>query len=188
MLSAFEGLTTDEFSKVVPKVTNDSSSMTIEVDINQNSDDATLNNQADLVIGNIYALKENLKVWCKANKVPFQGEKLINKNKGDVALIHDLHNVRKHGRLKRKPRSGVTPKLKILGNAVSLEGDHNMTFNVQTGEHSFTDGSGGDPKLTLVALILDENGDVVGNFLEICASAIDKWKVELLSAGVPIQK
>src|SRR3954464_8134261 len=79
------------------------------IDFSQGTTPSGLANIASGIIANIACLKDHLKVWCHRNGKTHDYEKLINTNK-DVALIHDLWNIDKHGELNRPPRSGVPPK------------------------------------------------------------------------------
>ena len=78
------------------------------IDFSQGTTPSGLANIASGIIANIACLKDHLKVWCHRNGKTHDYEKLINTNK-DVALIHDLWNIDKHGELNRPPRSGVPP-------------------------------------------------------------------------------
>lgn len=195
MLKAFDNLTTRNQQLTAPNSTTtrlkDGQSQ-VTTKVSTGADKVDLNNQADLVLGSIYSLKENLKIWCKNKGIPFNGDNLIDSNKNDVALVHDLHNVRKHGKLNRRPRSGRIPKLKILGEAVpKIEYGTTIALNINpdgsiSGAVANPDGTPAD--ISLNARIVDQKGNNLGDFVEICNKAIDLWTIEIQNAGVPIQK
>lgn len=190
MNRASGNLSTRGLNQTMP-TTNSDKSGNVKLSVSTGADQIDLNNKADQVLTAIYTVKENFKEWCKANGLKKDMvENVINQNKTDVALVHDLHNVRKHGRLNRKPRSGCTPKLKILGESVpvieygtSIE----ITFSdegAMSGKVRNPDGTPAD--VALNARIVDENGNELGNFIDLCDRAIEKWHAAFLAAGVPM--
>lgn len=194
MLSAFDGLLKKGHQLTIPNSTPtnvlaDGQTQFI-ARVSTGADEAELNNKADLLLVSIYSLKENLKVWCKDKGIPFNGENLINTYKDDVALVHDLHNVRKHGKLNRPPRSGRTPELKILGEAVPLiKYGTTITMNLRedgTMSASIANPDGSPADISLNARIFDEAGNNLGDFVKICDKAIELWTKELRNAGVPV--
>jgi len=56
----------------------------------------------------------------------------------------------------------------------------------RTGKITTGTSGGGSVQLALVAQIVDENGNVLGDFTSICIQAVDKWAKALSSAGVQL--
>jgi hypothetical protein len=161
-----------------------------KIDFNQSRTEAELSNLATLLVANIACLKDHLKVWCEANKAPFEGDTLINTNR-DAALIHDLWNTDKHAVL-NKPRSGHKPKLVdirqrlALSTGTSESGGAVLQIEMATGKlltHSLGDGSAG---LRVTARIVDENGVMLGELSDVCQRATEAWERTLVQAGISI--
>ncbi len=83
----------------------------VEVDFSKGTTEEGLANLVGSVIANIASIKDHLRLWCKKNGRSFDGEVLINTNR-DVAIIHDLWNLDKHGQLDHTPRSGHSPEFR----------------------------------------------------------------------------
>lgn len=101
---------TDKLSSIRPTTKTAGNRCVISIDFTMGTNRATAENRASLLINNIACLKDHLKLWCKRNGKPFTGDQLIDSNR-DVAIIHDLWNLDKHGELSRPPRSGLSPQL-----------------------------------------------------------------------------
>jgi len=56
----------------------------------------------------------------------------------------------------------------------------------RTGKITTGTSGGGSVQLALVAQIVDENGNVLGDFTSICIQAVDEWAKALSSAGVQL--
>ncbi len=161
------------------------------IDFSGGATEPELANQASLLIANIACIKDHLKVWCRMNQKPFEGETLIDSDP-DVATIHDLWNIDKHAALNKPPRSGHRPKLVGLGRALTNtsgtdpRSDAALTVDMSTGEMKVKSTDGGSLSLVLVGQVVDENGQHLGWFLEICRRAVERWEEVLRRAGVPI--
>jgi len=191
MHAALAGLVTDDLSTIKPQFAEADGRYYTKVDFNQDSDEIALANAASLLITNIASMKDHLKVWCNKNGVAFHGETLINNNR-TVALIHDLWNIDKHAELNKPPRSGHTPKLQDLRKNLSLSSGSVagsvvfFSMDPRTGKITTGTSSGGSVQLALRAQIVDENGNVLGDFSSICKQAVDEWAKALSSAGVQL--
>ena len=161
----------------------------MKVDFNASSDPIELANTATLLVANIASIKDHLKAWCKAKGLTFQGDALIDSNKA-VALVHDLWNVDKHAELSSKPRSGHTPKLSNVKQALVLttgtQAGAGVFVSIDPRSGKVTSGSsgGGSAKISLAAEIIDEHGNILGDFTSTCTEAVESWERALLAAGV----
>lgn len=153
--------------------------------------EADLANAASLLIANIACIKDHLKKWCEDRGCPFHGDELINSNKS-VALVHDLWNVDKHAVLIRPPRSGCTPKLQNIETVLQIStgpipgGGGAFWIDPRTGGVRTETSGEGTIQLALMAEIVDENGNLVGDFRRACEDAVDAWLGALQAAGVPL--
>ncbi|MCC7427439.1 MAG: hypothetical protein IT557_11065 [Alphaproteobacteria bacterium] len=191
MHAAFEALGTSDFSGVAPEIARTESYTAITLDFGKNADPTDLANAASLLIANIASLKDHLKVWCKKQGRPFNGDTLINTNRS-VALIHDLWNVDKHAELTSRPRSGHVPKLRDIGQVARLSTGTSpdsggfVTIDPRTGRLVTGSSGSGSATLTLVATIADESDNFLADFEATCSEAIVAWEKELRAAGVPL--
>ena len=190
MHAALAGLANHDFTTIKPQFGEANGSYYTRVDFNQDADEIALANAASLLITNIASMKDHLKVWCTKQGVAFHGDALINNNQA-VALIHDLWNIDKHAELNKPPRSGHTPKLKGLRNLVLSTGTAAgagafFSMDPRTGKITTGTLGGGSVQLALVAQIIDENGNVLGDFTSICMQAVEEWAKALSLAGVQL--
>ena len=191
MHAALAGLATDDLSTIKPQFGEVSGSYYMKVDFNEGTDEIALANAASLLITNIASIKDHLKVWCTRQGVVFHGDALINSNRA-VALIHDLWNIDKHAELNKSPRSGHTPKLHGLRKNLTLStgtaagAGAFFSMDPLTGKISLGTSGGGAVQLALAAQIIDENGNVLGDFTSICTQAVDEWAKALSVAGVQL--
>jgi hypothetical protein len=191
MHAALEDLGSDDLSTIKPEVSESNGSYYAEVDFNQDVDEIELTNKAFLLISNIASMKDHLKVWCKRKNIPFQGDALINSNQA-VAIIHDLWNIDKHAELGNPPRSGHNPSLQglqknlVLSTGNAPNGGAFFSFDPFTGKIDMGTSGSGSVKTVITAQIVDEFGNVLGDFNEICSQAVEEWVKILKSAGVPI--
>ena len=189
MHAALAGLATDNLSTIKTQFGEADGFYYTKVDFNQDSDEIALANAASLLITNIASMKDHLKVWCNKQGIEFHGDTLINSNLA-VALIHDLWNIDKHAELNKPPRSGHTPKLQDLRKSLAIStgtaaGDGAFfSMDPRTGKITTGTTGGGSVQLALVAKIIDENGNILGDFTSICTQAVDEWAKALTSAGV----
>lgn len=162
-----------------------------KVDFSQGNTEAGLANIASLLIANIACMKDHLKVWCLKNNKVFEGENLINSDK-NVALIHDLWNTDKHAELNRVPRSGHCPRVQGLSQTLTLftgtsAGSRAVfTIDPRTGGIKTQTQGDGSVKLVITGQVVDEHGDRLGDFAEICEKATAAWEQELNQSGITI--
>ena len=188
MHAALAGLATDDLATIQPQIAVADGYVYTKVDFNQNSDPIALANAASLLIANIASIKDHLKVWCNKQNVPFQGDALINSNR-TVALVHDLWNTDKHAEL-NSSRSGYKPRLKDLKTALSISagtaagGGAFFSIDPRTGKVTTGTSGGGAVQLALDAQIVDEAGNVLGDFTKTCTEAVEAWSNALSAAGV----
>ena len=187
MHAALAGLATNDLSRIKPEITFANGSFYAKVDFNQKSNPIELVNATSLLIANIASIKDHLKVWCKKQNVPFVGDALINSNRA-VALIHDLWNIDKHAELNSPPRSGYKPRLKELKTVLRISvgpegGGAFFSIDPRTGKVT-TGTSGGDAQIALHAQIVDETGNILGDFTQVCTEAVEAWSKALAAAGV----
>jgi hypothetical protein len=138
------------------------------------------------LLANIACLKDHLKVWCTKQSKPFAGDTLIDSNK-EVAIVHDLWNLDKHGKLDRS-RSGLYPRLEDTPRST-------MVLKAETGKPQpmffIPIGGGGGPiqakdgaSLRIVASVVDTDGNRLGNLEDICEKAVDAWEAEFKKVGL----
>ena len=162
------------------------------INFNEGTSEAELANVATLLVANIACMKDHLKVWCKKNSSPFEGDNLINTN-GSVAIVHDLWNTDKHAELTTPPRSGHRPRLENLKRVLRLSsGDQAgsgsfFSFDPRTGTVLTGTSGSGAVQLALDAQVVDEHSSPLGDFTTLCEQAIAAWEQELKKAGVPLQ-
>jgi hypothetical protein len=159
-----------------------------EVSFDSSRNDAEKANNISLLLCAIGSIKDNLKWWCNDNGNKFEGETVL-KNCKDCAIIHDLWNIDKHGRLDRKARSGYA-ELKFdkpsMALNVSAGPDANsgvlITHDLRSGKMDVLTEGSGRADLNLSANVF--NGKVLlGELSNIARRALEKWKEELLRSG-----
>jgi hypothetical protein len=187
MHAALDNLQTRDFStvRVYSKTTDDDDGLWTWTTTDFGGNEADVANVADLLVDNIACLKDHLRAWCRANGRPFKGEELINSNR-DVAIVHDLWNIRKHAELNRAPRSGSMPQLKNLRRGITSGGGR-LVLDVDQATGGFTKpqvSDGANPSLIISGQVVDEHGNQLGSFQAICESAIAAWEATLTEAGV----
>ena len=191
MHAALAELASDDVTTIKPQIGEVDGYYYIKVDFNQNTDDTALANTASLLIANIAALKDHLKVWCKRRGIAFHGDFLIDSNRA-VALVHDLWNIDKHVELNKPPRSGCTPRLQglrkvlVISSGASPNSGASYSIDPHTGKVTTNTFGGGSMQLAIKAQIVDENGKILGDFAEVCTQAADEWAKVLSAAGVPL--
>ena len=191
MHAALDGLTSDDLSVIKPKFGHFNGGFYSRVDFNEGTNEAELANVASLLVANIACMKDHLKVWCKKHGSIFEGDKLINKNRS-VALVHDLWNVDKHAELKDAPRSGQYPRLRglrrtlVISAGTAAGAGAFFSMDPRTGKVTTGSSGGGSVQLTLEAQVVDENGNILGQFTEICEQATEAWCHAFTDAGVPL--
>lgn len=191
MHAALDALTNADVSKVKSHVTRQDGHTYCLVDFNEDSDPIALANAAQLLTANIASIKDHLHSWCKKNGALFTGDACIDGNKS-VALIHDLWNVDKHAELNRPPRSGITPRLRNIATTLNLSAGTQagsaafFSMDPRTGKVTSGTTGEGSVRLIITAEIIDEQGDLQGDFFQTCEAAIDAWHLELTKAGVPL--
>ena len=191
MHAALAGLTVGDVSTIRSQIISAERCVYAMVDFNQNSDPIALANAASLLIANIASIKDHLKSWCKKQNVQFQGDALFNSNMA-VALVHDLWNTDKHAELSSRPRSGHKPRLKNLRTALRISAGTApgafalFQMDPRTGQPTTSTSGGGSVQLALVAEVVDESGNELGDFTLICTQAVEAWSNALSAAGVPL--
>ena len=148
-------------------------------DLNQAADGATAANQVSLLLNNVACLKDHLKAWCNKNRKPFTGEDLINDNR-DVAIIHDLWNLDKHAELKRRSRSGLSPRFQSppVAAIVPKGSSFVLDFRMVNGRLK------SQANLRIAAIVVDEHGNSLGSLGDIVLRAVTAWEAEFVRTGV----
>ncbi len=190
MHAALGSVVSEDFSQAKIVRTATRTSTTLKYTFGPEDDAIQLANSASLLIANIASIKDHLRHWCQEQKIEFSGEKLINNN-ASVALIHDLWNIDKHGKLTYPPRSGLTPKLLDLKTKMRVRARSSVQIMfVPTADGGWlpqTDGDG-TVELGLMGRIVDETGREIAEFLTTCEKAAEAWQQELERSGVPAQQ
>jgi hypothetical protein len=149
---------------------------------------ATVANRVSSLVNNIACLKDHLNAWCKKNGKPRTGDQLIDSNR-DVAIIHDLWNLDKHGELDRPSRSGLSPRFQqpahttLERKITNSEETLIVAISISKGGrvHPF---EGTNAKIT--ATVVDSDGNMLGDLDPICLRAVAAWEAEFIKAGLKI--
>ena len=162
---------TERLSSVKPEIKRTAGSVSFSFDFKKGADTPTAANRASQLVANIACLKDHLKVWCGNQSKPFAGDTLIDSN-SEVAIVHDLWNLDKHGKLDRS-RSGLYPRLENppWSGMVLKTGPGNPKSMVR-----LTLGgpiqTKGEVSLRIVAIVVDKDGKPLGNLEDITARAL----------------
>lgn len=100
---------TERLQSFKPEFKGAAGKFAVTFDFTKGADQATAANRVSQLVANIACLKDHLKVWCDRNGKPFQGDILIDSVR-EVAIVHDLWNLDKHGKLDRS-RSKLYPRM-----------------------------------------------------------------------------
>ena len=188
MLRSLGELSETDLSGLHGHVSKTETTITTTLDLRAQADVIGLANRASALINNMARLKDHLKEWCKSNaKNPERVEDLINNNHA-VGVLYDLWNVEKHFKLDRKPRSGVTPRLLIHGQEIVIGGGGASSSSIILDTHlgGFNVVPTGDVRMRLVADVVDESGNIVGDFEKLCLEAANAWQAELAAVGINV--
>ena len=152
-------------------------------------DDNSALNDIHSLIALIASLKDHLKVWCEQNGVTFDAEHVLDSSR-DTAIIHDLWNIEKHGKLDRWPRSGFIPHIGPISlELANPDGTEDSTLQISPNAYGGADfiNSKGEKLVARVrAKVLSGNNSELGDILDICESAISKWRNAYQAAGMPV--
>lgn len=165
--------------------THSESRMTITLGFQGNDSPADLENAAQLLIANIASLKDHLKVWCQENGHEFVSEALLDRDL-NVAIVHDLWNLEKHGKLNRSSRSGLNPRLQDIVAAMEIPPRAQFTLHVMTGQYDTEDGGLGVIRRVIDGDVIDSNGNIIGQFPNICKAAVTSWEQEIGQYGIVV--
>lgn len=128
-------------------------------------------NLAMTTVANIAGLKDPLKIWCRDNNVVFNTEQFITDSKY-LAIVYDLWNVDKHIELNRPPRSNCTPKLEDVR--------YPLFFGVDSSGNQCT-------MRVLYAKVVDEHGNELGLFQDICVKALHEWETVFQQLNISLK-
>ncbi|WP_431300450.1 hypothetical protein [Tabrizicola sp. BL-A-41-H6] len=153
---------------------------------NEGAEPEELYNEISLILTAIASLKDHVDIFCKRSKIPKIGDGIIDSHR-EVALIHDLWNVDKHGSLNRPPRSGFTPMLRSVSRVVTLtaSGENSVVsifFNPISGMME----TQGEVQVLLSAQIVTEDGEFIADFRPTCEAALAIWLREIEWLGIDI--
>lgn len=148
----------------------------------------------DIIVG----LRDRTKAWLKKNAGdPNQVDDFIGMH-DQVAIVHDLGNLDKHGSVGRKPLSGKQIQLRNVGRAMVLKYDPvtgrfatkgefiGQAFNPATGQLS-GEVTSSNVEITLVGNIVDEGGDLISQIPRTLPQALYDWEQFLASLGIKLQ-
>lgn len=186
MYKALEAMeVTEKLTSVRPELKRAGTSFAVSFDFKKGTDTATAANRVSQLLANIACLKDHLKVWCDKNNKPFAGDVLIDSNR-DVAIVHDLWNLDKHGELKRS-RSGLFPRfLHPPHTSMVFKGEAGkqpmLQIPVFGGPMQVKDGA----SLRITASVIDKDGNPLGDFENICEKAVNAWEAEFKKVGLPL--
>jgi hypothetical protein len=165
----------------------------ISLDFSGGTNQATVANRVSLLLHNIACLKDHLSSWCKNNGKQFNGEKFLKTNR-EAAILHDLWNLDKHGGPSRDSKSGLSPRLlqdaQIVLQLTSGGGRLSPRFEIAIPTDRPAESgrvqTEGEVSLCISALVVDKNGNPLGELGEICQKALAAWEAEFVRAGVTI--
>lgn len=182
MYAALEAMQiTERLALVRPEIKRVGKDFAVSFDFKKGATAPIAANRVSQLVANIACLKDHLRVWCERNGKPFTGDNLIDSNR-DVAIVHDLWNLDKHGKLSRS-RSGLFPKTMYPPHsAVVLKGGEAgaVTIPVFGGPIQ----ARGSASLRIVASVLDKDGNPLGELEDICEKAVAAWEAEFNKAGL----
>lgn len=145
-----------------------------------------LMNDALSVINSIMGLRDRAVTFLRANgRDPTIVEDFVDGDK-NVAIVHDLANKDKHGKLDR-PRSASSPEIRSLTRALQLRAEPGSvaSFTMKmTGEVTIV----GHGDVGLVGEIVDESGVKLGAFEQVIESAISSWEEFLARIGISLDE
>lgn len=149
------------------------------------------------VVDMIVGLRDRTKGWLKRNGLDSRIVDEFIETHDQVAIVHDLANLNKHGSVGRKPLCGKQIELKDVGRAMVLKYDPvsgkfatkgefiGQAFNARTGEIS-GDATSTNVEVTLVANIVDQDGNLISQIPKALPQAIYDWEQFLLSLGLQV--
>jgi hypothetical protein len=160
------------------------------MDFTTGADAPTAANRASQLTANIACLKDHLKVWCARRNKPFTGDTLIDSDR-EVAIVHDLWNLDKHGELGRSrsklyPRLAEPPSSSLVLKAEARTPKPRFElfvpiFGGAIGPRMrIHDGA----SLRIVARVVDKDGNHLGDLEAICEKAVAAWEAEFRKAGL----
>jgi len=188
MHAALGGLRSSDLNQITVLRGGDKVGYYCAIDFSGGATDVDLANIVTLLIANVGSLRDHLKNWCGEHGVNFEGDVLINSNRS-CALVHDLWNTDKHGKLTRPPRSGHHVRLVELQKGLSLstgtEAGSCSVFSIDpfTGEMKTNSSGGGSVSVGITGHILDENNIHLGEFSQTVQEAVVGWEGCLQKAG-----
>lgn len=147
------------------------------------------------IINEIMGIRDRAKAWLTGNGRDSKKVDAFVKSELAVALVHDLANTDKHGKLDAPPFSGYMPSLAQVHRATTLKYDPatgtyassgtftGPAFDALTGK-TLSTGSSSDVETVLASDIQDEYGNKVGELQKVLPDAIYKWEQFLVSNGL----
>lgn len=189
MHAALTGIRSYDLGQIEVKRGQKGDEFYTEIDFTGGATEVELANIVTLLIANVGSLRDHFKNWCEDHSVPFEGDKLINSNMA-CAIVHDLWNTDKHGKLTRPPRSGHHVQLTELHKGLCLS--TGMTagsttvfrFDPITGNFQTQSSGGGTTSVIVSGLVLDGQGNRLGDLSQFIEQAVDAWETCLRQAGV----
>jgi hypothetical protein len=185
MYKALEEMKITDRPSVTPEIKRTAGSLSVSFDFSKGADSLTAANRVSQLIANIACLKDHLKVWCKNNSKPFEGEALLDSNR-EVAIVHDLWNLDKHAELNRPSRSGLSPRFSNPPRCT-------MELRAEAGKpqpESLIPVAGGGvirskgASLRIFADVVDKDGNALGSLEDICEKAVAAWEAEFKKVGL----
>lgn len=148
---------------------------------------AHMEKDANSVIAEFMGLRDRAEQWLRANGHRTVDVRAFMRAHRAVALIWDLGNTDKHGRLDHKPYSGFKPRLVNVKRVAQLKTQAKKGSWVQ-----YQMGPGGQPiisgdgtaSLVLTGDVLDENGQKLGELHSIIEQALSEWEAFLGANGL----
>ncbi len=161
--------------------------------VNWAADEADLANVVTLTLANLGNLKDALIKYCAQNNIACDAEAVVNTN-FDVAVLFDAWQLDKHAerdhklRVRHFPRTppiGI-PQIPTVKRAMRMVAPAGgmvcMTMDPVTGRMVF--GGDGSANVVIDGEVKDDQGQVLGEFVEMVERAVVVWDHAYRAAGV----
>jgi len=146
-----------------------------------------MDKDANSVIAEFMGLPDRVQSWLRTHGHRDVDVYAFIKAHRAAALMQDLGNTDKHGRLDKRPYSGLKPKLTNVKRVAKFQTQARRGSWIQ-----YQMGPGGQPivsgdgkaSLVLTGDVLDENGQKLGELDAIIEQALSEWEAFLGSNGL----
>ncbi len=190
LYAAINQVRATDLTKVVPIVEDTDEARSVLYDFSGGKTQAELANEAHSLASNIGSLKDKLKAWARLNG---KDSKVVEKwidSSPPLQVIIDLWNADKHTYPLDRERSGKSPRLENLTQRLRLTasgkgGGSGVTVRPDAqGRFSLVPVGSGSKAVVVSGEVVDGNGDLIGDFMDIANAAVEDWKNLLKEFGL----